>query len=75
MSSSVNVRGSALPDLTPEADRAWYRLNGCSHAHCPYGCQHPQPFMHNGALVCGRCWFKDGERTLMDPCTLEVCDG
>jgi hypothetical protein len=56
--------------VTPED---WYRDNGCDHAHCPYLCEHPQPFVADGVLVCGRCAVKYGELNPMIPCTPETC--
>lgn len=54
--------------------QAWYRAHGCDHAHCPYDCEHPQPFFWEGKLVCGRCWFVDCMVTEMVPCVPEVCE-
>lgn len=53
--------------MTP---RDWYDAHGCNRAHCPCDCEHSQPFIDDstGDLICGRCWFLDGERTLMVPC-------
>lgn len=58
-----------------EGDLArWYLARGCGHAHCPFGCEHPQPFLIEGVLLCGRCWFKERLRTPMIPCGPEVCE-
>ncbi len=57
-----------------ETREEWYRANDCSHAHCPFECEHPQPFVDEEELLCGRCWFKFGERTIMIPCIPEICD-
>lgn len=44
------------------------------HYHCPYGCEHPQPFLlADGRLLCGRCWFVDEIETEMVLCTPELC--
>jgi hypothetical protein len=52
----------------------WCAERGCDHAHCPDGCEHPQPVMLvDGRLVCGRCLFKCSEVTEMVPCSPEVC--
>jgi hypothetical protein len=52
----------------------WCEAGGCTHAHCPDDCPHPQPFVApDGRLLCGRCWFKYGEETEMIPCTPEIC--
>lgn len=50
-------------------------VNTPAHAHCPHGCEHPQPFLHKDEQVCGCCWFKHHVRTPMIPCTPELCDG
>lgn len=51
----------------------WCVANDCSHAHCPYDCEHPQPFIMNGKLICGRCYFKDDDIVEMKPCSPENC--
>jgi hypothetical protein len=61
------------------AYRDWCRLYGVNHAHCPRGCEHPQPFILNegdgpSPLLCGRCWFVDGVRSEMVPCYPSVCE-
>jgi sugar phosphate isomerase/epimerase len=50
------------------------------HMHCPRGCEHPQPFYDPAGfgpptfeLICGRCWFCEGRRTVMVACTPETC--
>jgi hypothetical protein len=63
-----------LPVEPPRTAEEWYTAHGCHHAHCPDGCEHPQPFMAGpGRLLCGRCWFKYGEEVEMVPCGPEVC--
>jgi len=53
----------------------WYREHGCDHAHCPYDCSHPQPFvLDDGRLVCGRCAIIDHEVVEMVPCTPATCE-
>lgn len=53
----------------------WYAANDCDHAHCPEGCEHPQPTVNTlGELICGRCWFKFGEKTLMVACKPDICE-
>jgi hypothetical protein len=53
---------------------AWCLQRGVTHAHCPDGCEHPQPFVDaTGTLLCGRCAAVYGERTAMVPCLPEVC--
>lgn len=51
----------------------WCKAKGVEHAHCPFKCEHPQPFTHEGQLYCGRCWFLERKVTVMIPCTPEVC--
>lgn len=47
----------------------WCATHGVSHLHCPSGlCQHPQPFVADGKLWCGRCWAKYGELVEMVAC-------
>lgn len=46
----------------------WCKKYGISHGHCPYGCEHPQPFVRDEKLYCGRCWFKDGILTEIEIC-------
>ncbi len=50
-------------------ENEWLKAHGVTHAHCPFGCEHPQPYMDaKGEYICGRCAFVDGLRTLMIPC-------
>ena len=51
----------------------WCRERNVTHAHCPHECEHPQPFMLDGKLVCGRCAIVCGEIVEMVPCTPEDC--
>lgn len=55
-------------------DLEWYTAHNCTHAHCPGDCEHPQPFILDDKLVCGRCYFKYDEVVEMIPCTPQVCD-
>jgi hypothetical protein len=43
------------------------------HDHCPYDCEHPQPFRQGDKSFCGRCWFVCGILTPMVQCTPETC--
>lgn len=53
----------------------WYDWHQCTHAHCPQGCDHPQPFLWADKLLCGRCYFTEGVYTEMIPCRDEEhCD-
>jgi len=52
---------------------AWCAAHNCQHAHCPYGCDHPQPFEHEGKLYCGKHWFDDLELVEMVPCDETIC--
>jgi hypothetical protein len=47
-----------------------------AHAHCPHGCEHPQPFFDDkfGGLLCGCCWFKYGICSPMIPCDGDTCE-
>lgn len=56
-----------------EYDR-WCQERGCTHAHCPHDCEHPQPFMHEGKLVCGRCLIVCKVVTEMVPCVPGICE-
>jgi hypothetical protein len=66
--------------VTGDGYSRWCAANGCDHAHCPYGDEHPQPLLvvMRGEtverLICGRCWFVDRLITDMVPCTPAVCD-
>ena len=51
----------------------WYGKHDCSHAHCPCGCDHPQPFLLDGRLVCGECAIRDGYLCEMIPCGPDTC--
>ena len=52
----------------------WYQKHGCDHAHCPFDCEHPQPFLlADGRLVCGRCAILDHVISEMIPCTPDIC--
>jgi len=53
----------------------WCLQHDCDHAHCPYDCEHPQPFvLDDGRLVCGRCAIIDHEIVEMVPCTPATCE-
>lgn len=55
--------------------RDWCTAYGCTHAHCPCGCDHPQPFCDDaGTLWCGACWHVDGVACAMVPCTPVTCE-
>lgn len=63
-------------------------MTAIDHSHCPYECEHPQPFERPAGWVtpagdtltkdtwyCGRCYFMcDGLLTEMVPCTPENCE-
>ena len=51
----------------------WCRAHNCTHAHCPCGCEHPQPFVSDGALYCGKCFHDDNQLCAMIPCIPENC--
>ena len=46
--------------------------HNCDHAHCPHGCEHPQPMMDGSDLICMRCARVVKVRTVMVPCTPEA---
>lgn len=54
---------------------AWYKAHGCNHAHCPRGCEHPQPRLVDGVMACGRCLVLQGVLTPCEPCTPRTCEG
>jgi hypothetical protein len=55
--------------------RRWLAAHSCDHAHCPEGCEKPQPRMIDGGrLVCGRCLVIEGRISEMIPCVPEICD-
>lgn len=55
----------------------WYKQNNCTHCHCPYDCEHPQPFLlmidNKNIMYCGRCYHTSGELVEMVPCNPEIC--
>jgi hypothetical protein len=58
--------------MTP---REWYAEHCCTHAHCPHGCEKPQPILDGDELLCLRCLvYEGGRRSPMIPCTLDNCD-
>lgn len=61
----------------PRTDAKWYQQHGCTHAHCPRGCDQgdkAQPFLdRTGRLWCGRCVALQGRLTEMVPCTPLNC--
>jgi len=63
-----------MPSEPPLTYSEWNIAHGVTHAHCPNDCEHPQPFMFEGELVCGRCYFVHGKTVMMLPCTPEVCE-
>jgi hypothetical protein len=73
-----DARQREVDDLKRQINRlelqAWYHANNCTHAHCPQNCEHPQPLLHDGELLCGRCLILLGERSPMIPCTPAICD-
>jgi len=53
----------------------WYERHDCQHAHCPLGCDKPQPAHGgDGELYCMRCWVEGGVRSVMIPCRPETCE-
>jgi hypothetical protein len=53
----------------------WCVTNGCTHGHCPDGCEHPQPVeLEDGRLVCGRCLCLACEVRELLPCLPSLCE-
>lgn len=52
----------------------WYADHDCRHAHCPNGCENPQPFMDGDKALCGRCANLDHQEVEMLPCTPDTCE-
>ncbi len=51
----------------------WLARRGATHAHCPHECEHPQPYIYKGVLVCGVCHLHRGVISKMEPCVPGVC--
>lgn len=57
-----------------EKIKEWYKEHETHHAHCPLGCEHPQPIIEDdGTALCGRCLFVDKVRTEVVSCMEEIC--
>lgn len=54
-------------------EEEWYRAQGCQHAHCPLGCDKPQPFWVDGKMLCGRC-HAYGRVVEVVPCLPTTCE-
>jgi len=55
----------------------WCIEHNCGHAHCPVCSplgEHPQAFVYDGTLYCGRCLFIDDKATEMIACNPENCN-
>ena len=52
----------------------WYEVNNCQHAHCPEGCEKPQPVQVGDRLLCSRCMYERGVEVEMIPCHPDTCD-
>lgn len=53
----------------------WYAERAVDHAHCPNGCEKPQPAQQpDGRLLCMKCLVLSGVEAEMIPCTPDVCD-
>lgn len=64
-----------MPDLRTQQEKDWYTARGCTHVHCPEGCEHPQErLLEDGRMVCGRCLVVEGKITEVLPCVPGVCD-
>lgn len=51
----------------------WYAEHGCTHAHCPLGCEKPQPALVDGKMLCMKCLVLTGQISEVVPCTPETC--
>ena len=54
------------PQRTPYQE--FCSAHGVTHGHCPNGCEHRQPQLAGGIMVCCFC------RTPIVPCVPEVCN-
>jgi len=55
-------------------NQKWYEDNNCTHAHCPEGCDKPQPSLVNRKMLCMRCYVKYGVISEMIPCDPKNCE-
>lgn len=62
------VNNSLMNRLQIKDYGGWCQFFNVNHAHCPDNCEHPQPIVVDHKLICGRCWFKYNQITLMTPC-------
>lgn len=70
----IDKDGKLQYDLVMWLEEAWYKKNNCHHAHCPKGCEHPQPMLtSDDRMLCKRCFFKNNEITEVEPCRPEIC--
>lgn len=46
----------------------WCLAHNVTHGHCPHNCEHPEPFVLEGRLYCGRCEAYENELVEMVPC-------
>lgn len=52
----------------------WCIINKCTHGHCPFSCEHPQPMVtDDDRCVCALCLHYSGELVDVAPCTPENC--
>lgn len=59
--------------LNCDSYQKWCKFFNCDHAHCKYNCEKPQPFMYNGILFCGKCWYERRKLVICIACMPEVC--
>lgn len=57
----------------PTDYQIWRGAHGVQHGHCPEGCENPQPYEHDGELICGLCAAFSDRRSIMIPCHPEIC--
>lgn len=67
----MRVAGELEIDIKTYQD--WCKVNNSSHAHCPNDCEHPQPFVVDGELYCGRCAVYENELIEMVACDIKTC--
>lgn len=47
----------------------WCNRHGCSHAHCPRMCEHPQPMViEDDRCICALCYAYNGDLVDVVPC-------
>ena len=52
----------------------WYETNGCTHAHCPNGCEKSWATPHGDRLLCYKCLYEGRGEVEMVPCVPATCE-